>query len=298
MHRVKSLIKRIERSINTRKAYKFFIKDWVELRDLKTCSVVVGTMRFSRNLEPLELAYPTGKRLVIIAPHPDDEILGSGGTLIKAIRAGAKILTIYLTSGKLADQTETEIDANKVADMLGYRTEFIRLPIGDISLDRKVLEQVSGAIRAMNPDCLFIPFLFDDHDDHRRASELFMAMVRANLLDTTNLEVWGYQVYTALLPNVIVEITEVAEHKAEAMRLFSSQNRSRDWAHYILGLNAFNCRFLTGSPGPRYAECFFVVPAEEYVRLCEVYFKDPKAAYYKTNYTREDRQSLSAGGQA
>jgi LmbE family N-acetylglucosaminyl deacetylase len=95
------------------------------------------------------------------------------------------------------------------------------------------------------------------------------ALERGGLRD--DVEVWAYQVYTALPVNVAVEVTDVAAEKAEAIRIYASQMRRRDWAHYALGLNAMNCRLLRGRADACYAEAFFVVPLREYAALTRPY---------------------------
>ena len=87
----------------SKRLYKFMITDWTKLTDLETCSKVLETKRFNRNLQPLELDHPDANRILVIAPHPDDDIIGAGGTLIKAKENGANIHVIYVTNG-LPDQ--------------------------------------------------------------------------------------------------------------------------------------------------------------------------------------------------
>jgi hypothetical protein len=98
------------------------------------------------------------------------------------------------------------------------------------------------------------------------------------------MEVWGYQVYSPVFANVVVDISDAAERKAEAIRIWASQMRRRKLDHYILGVNAFNTRLL---PKAMYVEAFFVVPLQDYCELCHTYFMDPAAAYsnplYKTS---------------
>lgn len=131
-----------------------------------------------------------------------------------------------------------------------------------------------------------LPFIADDHDDHRRASHL-MWLARQKLESGRKFQIWAYQVYTTLIPNVVIEITDVAEQKREAIRRWRSQARSRDWAHFALGLNAMNSRLLPEATTPRYAEAFFVVPADAYDDLCQAYFSaDPSDIYYIDAYTR------------
>jgi LmbE family N-acetylglucosaminyl deacetylase len=272
------LTRRLERTINSRQTYKFFIRDWKSLTDLKTCARVVSTMRFNQTLEPLEMSCPQGKRIAVIAPHPDDEMLGAGGTLIRARRAGADIRCIYLTSGKPAAEVESE--TAEVARHIGYRTEFLRYPVNRIPLTADSIGRLGAALSAEPIDALFLPVLFDDHDDHRRANQLLWHAWRENHVSRST-ELWCYQVYSPVISNVVVDISEVAEEKGAAIRMWKSQLKVRKFDHYILGLNAFNIRLL---PKARYVEGFFVVPLHEYAELCAVYFQDPDTAFYNPAY--------------
>ena len=279
---IRGIVRRLERMIHARQAYKFFIRDWVALDDLKLCAEVVGTMRFSRNLDPLCLDGPTASRITVVAPHPDDEMLGPGGTILRAINRGADVRCIYLTSGKPAGQVEEE--TARVADRFGYETQFLRFPLHNIPLDAQSVACFADAIQDCRPECLFLPFLFDDHDDHRRASHLLLTAHGAGLLPD-KLEIWGYQVYTVLPPNVVVDITDTVDNKAAAIAMWRTQLRSRDWVHFSLGLNAFNSRFISSGPEAGYVEGFFVLPLDEYVALCATYFRNPDRVYYSATYT-------------
>lgn len=283
---IKSIFNRLEKLIFTRSAYKFIVKDWIELSDLSASSDVLRTMRFTQNVEPILSDIESKKRILVIAPHPDDEMIGPGGTLIKAIRKGCKVKTLYLTSGGRTgdDNRERENEANLVAKKIGYQTEFLRQSTLDISLNTSIYKELSQIITSFSPDIIFVTFLLDDHDDHRRASELlFRTYEEENLNDS--IPVWSYQVYGSVLPNVIVDISEVSESKIEAIKLFTSQMKSRDWAHYSLGLNAYNSRLIKGKTTPRYVEAFFVLPLKDYAGLCRKYFLQGKnTAYYSEKY--------------
>lgn len=279
----KRLAKRSWQYAWSRRSAKFVLRQWSALPDLGLAAEVLGTMRFTRNLEPLELARPAASRILVLAPHPDDEILGAGGTLLSAIAAGATVQVAYLTSGKPAQSAALEAETRTVAERCGYATTFLRHPMGNIPVDEAAAQGLAGLVRKFAPQALFLPALFDDHDDHRRASHLLLAAASRNFLPA-GLEVWAYQVYCMLLPNVVVDITEQREAKAAALRLWSTQAASRDWAHYILGLNAFNVRFLK-TKEPRWAEAFLVLPLAEYASLCAAYFKgDGHGAYSLPTY--------------
>lgn len=244
-------------------------------------------MRYSINLEPIAVPAPTSERILVIAPHPDDEMLGPGGTLIQAIERGSSVLVLYLTKGPEKSGDVLEREARQVAAAVGYSTCFLNYHSRDIPLDDTVLDQIQAAIDEARPSKIFLPFFADDHDDHRRASHLLWLLHRRRKLQA-NIEVWAYQVYSAILPNVVVDITRVADRKGEMIGIWQSQKASRDWAHFALGLNAHNTRFFAGQPGVRYAEGFFALPAAEYLRVCSAYFEKPAdQVYYTPRYVVE-----------
>jgi len=281
--------KRVKRLLlqNPRKAnYKFVLKDWMPLLDLSACSQVLETKRFFRQLVPIEMDKPDAGRVLVIAPHPDDDVFGPGGTLIKCVRSGCKVHTVYLTDvGK--DEVHSQIIRNEVAEaekIIGSRSHFIGMDLNKILLrDDDRVSSVSKIIEEVDPEALFITFLLDDHDDHRRANELLLTI--APQLSVRPKEVWAYQIYSTVIPNVVVNITDVVDDKARAIRLFRSVSGERDWAHYILGMNATNCRYIA-SRSPIYVETFFVTPWQEYLELCRTYFSHGKdRVYYHQNYT-------------
>ncbi len=82
-------------------------------------------------------------------------------------------------------------------------------------------------------------------------------------------------------PDVVVDISDVAETKAEAIRMWATQMSRRRLDHDILGFNAFNVRLL---PQARYVEAFFVEPFRDYCDLCQAYFEDPSRAFSNPLY--------------
>ena len=205
-----TMLRRLERTINTRQTYKFFMRDWKALTDLQNCARVVSTMRFNQTLEPLEMSCPRGKRITVIAPHPDDEMLGAGGTLIRARHGGASVRCIYLTSGRPPAEVETE--TAEVARHIGYRTEFMRYGVDAIPVTDESVTAFGKSLSEEAMDCLFVPILLDDHDDHRRANQLLWHAWRRGFV-RNDTEVWCYQVYSPIISNIVVDISSVADQQ-------------------------------------------------------------------------------------
>jgi LmbE family N-acetylglucosaminyl deacetylase len=265
------LIRRLIYFTLPRRAYKFALREFVRAKDLDALAEVLACTRQLRAVDPVVMEMPRGRRVLVIAPHEDDEMIGPGGTVTRLVRAGAAVTVLYLTddSGPRAEARRRETLA--VANHVGYATEFLGYPSGTLPVDADSAARLAERIDAHAPDTLLLPFLSDDHPEHRAASRLLYEAARRDLLRARP-EVWAYQVYSALLANVAVDITEVAEAKAEAIRMWrDSAMRSRDWAHFALGLNAYNCRLLRGRADPCYVEAFFVVPFDDYAALCARY---------------------------
>ena len=280
---IKNFAKRISARIATRSNYKFILKDWNSLEDLGALSKVLETKRFSGNMEPVIMDAPRAKRILVIAPHPDDDVFSAGGTMLKLKLKKCSCRVVYLTSGSkdtykdearsvLAGAAEKiEAESAKASSLLGTEIEFWRYPSGRLKIDAESIERLKDEYRSFEPEAIFLPFIADDHKDHRQAVRLFYEAFRD--LGKVRCEVWAYQIYSNILPNVVVDITDQMDEKSKLMGLWESKRLSRDWAHYIKGLNAVNSRFLKTNQ-PRYAEAFFVVPAGEYLELCATYFKE------------------------
>ena len=128
-------------------------------------------------------------------------------------------------------------------------------------------------------------FFLDDHDDHRCVNHLLLEVLKEKPLPKC--EIWAYQVYSTVIPNVAVNITGQIERKKELIHIWKSVGKFNDLAHYILGINASNCRYIVADE-PIWVETFFTVPIEEYLELCELYFlKDKSKKYYFDYYNKE-----------
>ena len=255
-----------------RRAYKFVLREVLRADDLDSLAEVLASTRHVRMLDPVLMKMPRGKRVVVVAPHEDDEMIGPGGTVIRLVRSGIQVTVLYLTRDSSAAGEVRRRETLAVGHHVGYAAEFFDYPSGSLPLDVATAARLAKRINALQADTLLVPFLSDDHAEHRAASQLLNEAARLGLI-LARPEVWAYQVYSALLGNVAVDISDVAEAKAEAIGMWrESAMQSRDWAHFALGLNAYNCRAVRGRTDSAYVEVFFVVPFDDYIDVCRHYF--------------------------
>ena len=281
---LKKIIKSFLSKYASKSNYKFILKDWIGLFDLSLSSQVLETKRFTKNLQTINLKYPNSKNLLVIAPHPDDDIFGAGGTILKSIKKGAKVNVLYVTNGsKNASRIELiKKESVKVCNNIGASYDFLNCEVGNIpTTDNELNEKILSIINNNNIGTIFTSFLFDDEDDHKRVNHLLYKILRNY---KKNLELWSYQIYSSIIPNVIVDITEIMEKKEKLMLEFKSVKGNRNWPHYIKGLNATNCRYINNK-NKTYGEVFFVLPLGEYIDICQKYFSnDLEKIYYTDNY--------------
>lgn len=255
--------------------------DFSGLQDGKNASALLDSMRNARFLEPKTVSSPKNQKVLIIAPHPDDEVIGMGGTLAQMIDNQCNVDVISLTFG--ADKPSVE-EAQKCADFLNYKfIHFFDFTPKTITMDDETLKTFAHTIEKSKPDIIFVPFMLDDHDDHRRASDLLLSSVEKKYLkNIDHIQIWAYQVYTAIPLNAVVNITNTMEKKLEAIEMYQSRFSQRHWSHFAMGLSAFNVRFLNGNKKKDFAEVFLQTPLTSYLKMCKTYFRKTSGNCYST----------------
>lgn len=260
------------------------LMDFSAIEDGQNALALLETMRTARYLMPVEIDIPSNKKVLIIAPHPDDEVIGMGGMLAKMVANNCSVDVVYLSFG-LDEVTRKE--AQSSADLLGYKcTHFFDYKPKNIPLDEATIKIFAQQVNNVSPDVICLPFMLDDHDDHRRASEFLLRAIDQNLINSSNdVHILAYQVYTMLPLNAVVNITEVLDQKLQAIRKYQSRFVQRDWAHFAKGLNAFNVRYLPGNINEDYAELFLSVSLPNYIKTCRTYFENAhENCYSNENY--------------
>jgi LmbE family N-acetylglucosaminyl deacetylase len=179
--------------------------------------------------------------VLVIAPHPDDEILGVGGTIARYLAEGAEVHVAIVTRGYPPDFDDdfallVQREARDVHGDLGTtQLHFIDLPAAalDTVPHREVNAKIAEVVARTRPDTLFIPFNGDLHLDHWLTFLSGLVVSRPNhpqapttiyayeTLSETN---WGAPyLMPAFVPNVYVDISEHLDAKVRAMQTYRSQ---------------------------------------------------------------------------
>ncbi|MDB5524079.1 MAG: hypothetical protein JWM58_1842 [Rhizobium sp.] len=195
-------------------------------------------------------------RTLVIAPHPDDEVLGAGGTIARLAGAGNEVYIAVVTEGKPPVYSREAVsrvqdEAREAHKILGVKETFwLGLPAASLTetphseLNAALLTLVSK----LRPKTLLVPFVGDIHVDHqliftsalvasRPHHEGYPELILAyETLSETN---WNAPYLTPhFMPNVFVDITTEIDRKLEAMKCFSSQLREAPHERSIATLKA------------------------------------------------------------
>ena len=114
-------------------------------------------------------------RTLVIAPHPDDETLGAGGTIARLARVGHDVRVAVVTTGLVPDYSASEIavvrsEAEQAHALLGVReTSWLDLPAARIAeTPRRTLNAaLQDVVSRTSPTALLVPFAGDVHVDHQ-----------------------------------------------------------------------------------------------------------------------------------
>jgi LmbE family N-acetylglucosaminyl deacetylase len=219
------------------------------------------------------IGLPSFDRVLVLAPHPDDESLGCAGTIALLADRGAIVTILTVTDGeatKGAALTRDEIacrrrsESARAAAIIGATPRYLGLPDGGLPERVSELEGlVRTAISEIAPNVAFVPWLLDGHPDHRAlADALAAAMNDAD--DEAELQVWGYETWTALVPNRIVDITAAIERKRSALKAHETGSLAFDLS---AGEGLARWRAMHSLSGRGWAEAFLAVTPAQYREL-------------------------------
>lgn len=193
------------------------------------------------------------KKLLVIAPHPDDEVLGAAGLIQKVKQSGGKVYVLFMTVGDTKDFSKSgkstsrqrikEIE--KVAKFLKFDDYAIAFEGDDYHLKLDDLPQLeliqaieSGpfSINSLKPDIVVTPQVSDYNQDHRATAEAVISALRsapkefkhspALILGSEFAPSANWGVSQINIPNFFISLTEEElKVKVKAMDLYSSQKR-------------------------------------------------------------------------
>ena len=217
-------------------------------------------------------------RVVVFAPHPDDEVIGCGGTIAAHVNAADTVSIVYLTSGEagslnvLPDEVRVirEAEARQGAERLGVKDlVFLRFPDGYLDFSPDLLHTLVKLIREKKPDAVYLPHAQEGPRDHRVTYELVLEAVRragGPWFQDCGAEPWpvkyvlAYEVWTPIVsPTYYKDITPWIDLKTAALRCHASQVSGIAYDEAVRCLNRY--RGILSGVG-EYCEAFQVITGD------------------------------------
>jgi LmbE family N-acetylglucosaminyl deacetylase len=180
-------------------------------------------------------------KTLVVAPHPDDEVLGVGGTLLRRKAEGASIGWLIMTgistesgwSSQAVAQRKDEIA--RITELLGFESVF-ELAYPTTQLDQipmsELVSAVATVLKQYSPQEIFVPHPSDIHSDHRIAFDVLASCTkwfrspsikRILAYETLSETEFGLEPSKRFHPNVYVNIEGFLETKLQAMSVYSSE---------------------------------------------------------------------------
>jgi LmbE family N-acetylglucosaminyl deacetylase len=206
---------------------------------------------------------PPAGSVLVLAPHPDDEAIGCGGALIRHARQGDRVRVIFVTDGAAGDPLDfyagldygelRREEARRAAEVLGVEeVAFWDYPDGRLAEAQGLAERLARLLKADPPSVLYSPSAREVHPDHWAVA---VALQRALRDASTPPIVCRYEIWAAIEPTHLIDITALWNEKRKAVEQYQSQLRYNDYLHIIGGLNAHRSIYLNTA---RYVEAFQV----------------------------------------
>ncbi|NOT43261.1 MAG: hypothetical protein HOP14_01500 [Acidobacteria bacterium] len=232
---------------------------------------------------PRAQGIPAGRRILVLAAHQDDEIIGAGGTFLLCRMAGATFRVMYSTDGatRLGPEDPAEIarwrrdEATAVwTSLAGVEPVFLDYPSRTQGIPAEGGARLAAEIQTFDPDTIFLPVFFEQPTEHRRVNDLLLAAHRIRPIGK-RVEVWGYQITTRLPGNRVVDVTQVWKRKYALNARWATQNAYRDYAYLAMGRDISNSYYLKGAKYPRrakaHAELFLAFDARAYLEMAATF---------------------------
>lgn len=216
------------------------------------------------------------KKVLVLAPHPDDEVFGLGGTISFLKNSEANITVCYFCDGsggikemrdekrEMRDNRLAQIrkeEAERAGNILGINKQvFFDHPDGKLASGDSINKTLKSLIEEVSPDIIFTPSFLDNHPDHRAVNEILVNVLHGD----EKFEIWAYEIWTPFFPNRIVDISPVIDAKKRAMGEHKSQLDSRGYEKAVLGLNQYRAE-INNIEG--YAEAFLAASPKIYKEL-------------------------------
>ena len=199
-------------------------------------------------------------KILVIAPHPDDEVLGCGGTIKKHSEAGDDVFLCIVTKAYTPDWSEDFIKERekeiKLSNEILKIKKIFFLDLPTVKLDtipqKQLNDEISKIVKEVCPEIVFIPFSGDINKDHKIVSESALVALRPKpgfsvkkvfcyeVLSETEWSKPSGRTEDIFFPNHYEDISNYLDDKLKAMQCYKSELREYPHPRSLEGVKIFS----------------------------------------------------------
>jgi LmbE family N-acetylglucosaminyl deacetylase len=226
---------------------------WIHSRRARNDPIFAESRSLISDVEP-------GSAL-ILAPHPDDEAIGVGGTMSMHRQAGTNVTVLYLTDGSAGKEIEGLVEtrrgeARTVGAHYGFKQIFWDEPDTRLRSNPTSAGRLAEILHETKPRYLYLPSFFEKHVDHFMANQLAMdalARYRGPEISLCGYEVWD----NIVMPNYHIDITEHFDNKKHMLSLYRTPMKDTNYIRLCEARDAMHHFLQCFGISDGYAEAFF-----------------------------------------
>ncbi len=218
-------------------------------------------------------------KILAIVAHPDDEIIGVGGTLLKHKKNGDLVYVLILGDGKSSRNTKYELNTDVEKNSFSETTaalkilkvnKYFRLSLPDNRFDSIILldlvKEIKKIVEEVKPDVVYTHHFGDLNIDHQKTSEAVTIVCRPienkvkaiYMFETlSSTEMAGFKLISAFLPNMFVDISKELVTKLNAMSKYKSELRNFPHPRSLETIE-YNARVWGSKVNLKAAEAFYI----------------------------------------
>lgn len=227
------------------------------------------------------------ERVLVLAPHMDDEAIGCGGAVLAHVAAGAQVRVVYMTDGCAGDARlydpavprsahagiREALHRTRVQEATDWCAQAAVLPptfldgpdAGLSAAAAEVVPALRDVLRDCRPELIYLPSPQDTHPDHMATNSILCAALRGLAAPACKLR--GYEVWNPLVANAVLDIGLHQQRKQDLLGLYASQLKDIDYRRLVGGLNTYRAVLLPGHRG--HAEAFIELTIAQHRALLD-----------------------------
>ena len=211
------------------------------------------------------------KNVLVIAAHPDDEILGSGGTIKKLVNSGYRVISVIVAKGRKEEEHRIKPSILKANKQVGVE-EVLFLEFPNLLLETKPLHEITKSIEALldkyDPSIIFTHHYGDTNRDHQILFQAVLTAARP-LPGKRRVEILCFEIVSSsewsqhtndkeFKPNYFVDITDTMDEKIKSLKHYDVEMRPFPHPRSYEGVQ-YLARVRGMTVGVEFAEAFEII---------------------------------------